>query len=124
MMYNPDDDIPKTHPGRTNRYVREIRNATQRLGILTESLPLDECTASTAIELMLSVRHHLHLFMTIVTAIENPSESVRTATDYIKATEKKFYTKLKNMPDNGAEVPATSSYELALLRIAGGQIKP
>lgn len=56
--------------------------------------------------------------MTIVTAIENPSEFVRTATDYIKATEKTFYTRPKNMPGNGAEVPAGSSYELALRVIA------
>lgn len=118
MMYNPDNDIPKTHPGRTNRYVREIRNATQRHGILIESLPLDECTTSTAIELMLSVKHHMHLFMTIVTAIDNPSEFMRTANDYIKSTEKKFHTKLKNLPNNGAEVPVTSSYELALRVIA------
>lgn len=43
---------------------------------------------------------------------------MRTATDYIKATEKKFYTKLKNMPDNRAEVLVTSSYELVLRVIA------
>lgn len=56
--------------------------------------------------------------MTIVSAIENPGERVRTAIRQIKATEKKFHVKMRNIPDNGAEVPATSFYELALRVIA------
>lgn len=118
LAYNPDNDIPKTHPGKTPRYVEEITNATRRIDVLIESLPLDKCIASTAIEFLLSVRHYLHMFMTIVSAIENPDEFVRAAISQIKTIEKISHVKMRNIPDNGAEVPTTSFYELALRVIA------
>lgn len=70
------------------------------------------------LKFMLSVKLHLQMFETIVTAIENPSEFVRATTDYIKEARNMLNAKLENMPDNEAEVPATSPYKLAL-RVVG-----
>lgn len=117
-MYHLDNDISKIHLRRTNRYVRKIRNITQQVGILIKNLPLDKCTISTTFQLILSMKPNLHLFMTIMTAINNLSKFVRTAINYIKATEKKFYTKPKNILDNRAKVLMISSYEIFLQVIA------
>ena len=117
-MYNPNEDIPQTNPERTNRYALGVKNAIQRLEVITGSISLHECATPTAIEFALSVKHYVKMFKTIMTGIENPSELVRAMIDYVKEAGDELINKLKNMPENGAEVPATSPYELALHVVA------
>lgn len=43
MIYNPDNDILQTDPGRTNSYARGwLKIAIRRLEVLIGSLPLEE----------------------------------------------------------------------------------
>lgn len=118
MMYNPNEDIPQTHPARTNRYALRIKNALQRLKVLAKCISFDECATAAALEFALSVKHYVQMFKTIMTGIQNPNDFVGAITDYINKAEDELIDMLKNIPDNEAEVPATSPYELALQVVA------
>lgn len=101
ITYCPEEDVPVTNPGRTNRYVKGIRTY----------IASEECRSSNiCIELARSIHHYLRLFKTIIMAINNPSDMAKVTLDYIEKSEQEVNTMIlsNNWPDNGTEVPSIS----------------
>lgn len=122
ITYCPEEDAPVTNPGRTDRYVKGIALAIERLDLLRTYIASEECRSSNiCIELARSIHHYLRLFKTIIMAINNPSDIAKATLDYIEKTEQKVNTIIlsNNWPDNGTEVPSISPYELAIRIIIG-----
>ena len=117
MRYFPENDIPATHPGQTNRYILGIKGALRRIELLEDYLDSEECGLSSAcIELAFSLKHYLQIFKNINTSIENPNDVVRGNIERIEELEQKLATMTlsEHLPEDGAEVPAISPYELAI----------
>lgn len=56
IKYCPEEDVRVTNAGRTNRYVKGIASAIERLDLLRTSLASEECGSSNiCIELALSI---------------------------------------------------------------------
>lgn len=43
MKYFPENEIPATHPGQTNRYILGIKGALRRIELLEDYLDSKEC---------------------------------------------------------------------------------
>lgn len=117
MRHCPENDIPATRPGQTERYIQGIKHALRRIELLEEYLDSEEHGLSSAcIELAFSMKHYLQMFKNITMSIENPSNEVRVIIERINDIEQKLSTTtlLKNLPEDGVEVPAISPYELAI----------
>lgn len=85
MSYFPEDDIPATHPGKTERYrvhIEGIRDALRRIDLLVEYLDANAC-----IELAFSINHYLQMFKNITMSIENPRNRVREIIERINEIE-------------------------------------
>ncbi|MCJ1342367.1 hypothetical protein MMC31_000549 [Peltigera leucophlebia] len=117
MRYCPENDIPATHPGQTDRYIQGIKDALMRIELLERYLePEERGLSSACIELAYSMKHYLQMFKEITTSIENPNRKVRVLIPRIEEIEQKLSTTIlsKNLPEDGVEVPAISPYELAI----------
>lgn len=117
MAYRPEEEIPVTHPRRTNRYIQGIESAIRRLDLLTEYLASKMYGSSSAcIELAFSLKHHLQMFKNINMSIKDPSDIVKENINHIREVEQQLSSIIpfQNLPDNGAEVPSISPYELAI----------
>ena len=117
LTYCPNEDVPVTNPGKTNRYVKGIASAIERLELLRTYIASEEWGSSVIyIELARSIRHYLRIFKTVIMAINNLSDRAMLALDNIEKSEQKINDLIlsKNGTDNGTEVPCISPYELAI----------
>lgn len=97
-----------TNPGKTNRYVKGIASAIERLELLRTYIASEEWGSSVIyIELARSIRHFLRMFKRIIMATNNPSDGAMLALDNIEKGEQKVNDLIlsKNGTDNGTEVP-------------------
>lgn len=116
MIYRPEEDIPLTNPTKTNRYIKGIRSAIQRLDLLKNFLASEKYESSSAcIELGLSIKHHLQMFKDNNMSIQ-PIDIVQENIDRIEKIEREISAILLfiNFSENGALVPSISPYELAI----------
>lgn len=114
MIYRPEE---MTHPRKTNRYIQGIDSAIRQLDLLTEYLASEKCGSSGAyIVLAFSIKHHLRMLKNLNESIKSPGDIVKGGINHCKEIEQQSSATIlfENLPENGAEVPFISPYELAI----------
>lgn len=120
LTYYAEEDLPVTYPGRINRYLKGIRSAIMRLDHLRRHFTSEKCESSNeCIEMAFSMRNYLQMFRIINRSIKNPNNIVTENLNYIEVVEQKLNATIlsKSWPENPAEVPSISPYELAIRMI-------